>query len=212
MPISSPSRRTLALPSVPGHVTNSSSSTKEEADRLSALMTAYARGDTTAFSPLFALVAPRLHGYFRRSFGASAVAEDLLQTTFLKLHHGRHRYDETREAWPWIYSVAARVRADELRRRYRLPPHDRDEALDAARVEPDIEPACAMERVDRVRAALNALPEGQRAVVLLHRFEGLSFREVGEALDLAEGTVRVRACRAYATLRAQLAELVEEDA
>jgi RNA polymerase sigma-70 factor (ECF subfamily) len=59
----------------------------------------------------------------------------------------------------------------------------------------------------RVRSALAELPEAQRSVVLLHRFEGMTFGEIATILSavegrpLQEGAVRVRAFRAYATLR-----------
>lgn len=58
-----------------------------------------------------------------------------------------------------------------------------------------------------MQAAIAELPEGQRVVVLLHRFEGMTFGEIGEALGAAEGAVRIRAFRAYATLRRKLEDL-----
>ena len=53
-------------------------------------MAAYVAGDARAFEQLFARLAPRLHGFFRRSFGEAA--DDLLQVTFMKVHRARQQY------------------------------------------------------------------------------------------------------------------------
>src|SRR5262245_35481494 len=84
------------------------------------LMAAYARGDRQAFARLFARLAPRLHRFFRRSFGTGATADDLLQQTFLNLHRARASYRPELKVAPWAFAIAARVRLDEFRRRKRL--------------------------------------------------------------------------------------------
>jgi len=62
---------------------------------------------------------------------------------------------------------------------------------------------------ERVRRALDALPESQRAVVHLHRYEGLTFAQVAAVLGTSEVAVRGRAFRAYGQLRKQLADLFD---
>src|SRR5262245_33602140 len=81
-----------------------------------ALMVRYIDGDVAAFRRLFALVAPRVHGFFMRSFSDPCVAEDLTQSTFLKLHRARASYRSDRPLKPWLFTIAASVRRDELRR------------------------------------------------------------------------------------------------
>lgn len=176
------------------------------------LMGRYLAGDRAAFAVLFGLLAPRLHGFFLRSFGARDVADDLLQTTFLKLHRARETFRPGAKVRPWVFGIAARVRADELRRRYRLPKTTTDEALDDLRFSVPPPRPEASEVAARVQEAIAALPEGQRVVVLLHRFEGMTFGEIGEALGAAEGAVRIRAFRAYATLRRALEDLADHTA
>src|SRR5512140_3447632 len=90
------------------------------------LMSAYVAGDSRAFERLFARLAPRVHGFFMRSFREPAVADDLLQVTFMKVHKARERFDKAQKVGPWVFTVAARVRLDELRKRMRLP-EDADE-------------------------------------------------------------------------------------
>ena len=179
-------------------------------------MRRYLAGDVGAFEALFARLAPRVHGFFLRSFGEAAVADDLLQTTFLKLHRARDTYKPSELVRPWVFTIAANVRLDELRRRYRAPAAGAEEidallereSREAAKL-PSADPAITKERADRVRAALATLPEPTRVVIELNRFEGLSFGEIGKALGISEGAAKLRAFRGYEALRSQLADLAE---
>ncbi len=177
-----------------------------------ALMQAYVEGDASAFRRLFSTLAPSLHAFFARSVKDRAVAADLTQTTFLKLHAARDRWRRGEPLRPWVFTIAGRVRLDWLRRQGRAA----EEPLDGDEGEPDraVDPAGAIlgrERAERVRAALDVLSEPQRVVVHLHRFEGLSFAEIGRVLGIAEGAAKLRAFRAYRRLRELLADLVAEE-
>src|SRR5262245_13082032 len=83
------------------------------------LMAAYVAGDRRAFDSIFARYAPRIHGFFLRTFRSTAVADELLQMTFLRLHQARATFRTDASVRPWLWSIAANVRADELRRRQR---------------------------------------------------------------------------------------------
>jgi RNA polymerase sigma factor (sigma-70 family) len=183
-----------------------------------ALMSAYRAGDRTAFESLFALLGPRVHGFFMRSFQNRATADDLLQITFLKLHRARADYDASQPLRPWVFSIAARVRLDEYRRRKQIM-----EDLDDERMErlpsgtADGPPASApdnietAQRAESFRVALDTLPESQRVIVHLHRFEGLTFAQIATALGSTEGAVKLRAFRAYEKLRISLRHLIVSD-
>lgn len=178
------------------------------------LMARYLAGDHQAFERLFTRLAPRVYGFFMRSFGNATLAEELVQATFLHMHRSRATYRVGLPVRPWLFTIAARVRRDELRRRYRLK-EDCDEdalvraetamAMTAARDESDMQ----RERTARVRQAIDQLPESQRVVVQLHRFEGLTFAQIAEILGTTALAVRARAFRAYETLRLELADLVQ---
>jgi RNA polymerase sigma-70 factor (ECF subfamily) len=182
------------------------------------LMAAYASGgDRRAFEALFARLAPRLHRFFRRSFGSEAAADDLLQQTFLKLHKARATYKPHMKVAPWAFTIAARVRLDEYRRRKRLAEDGDEEALAradelqaSARAEDHV--AKDGDRAELVRRAIEALPESQRVVIHLNRFEELTFGEIARVLGTTEGAVKLRAFRAYAALRARLAPALAEGA
>jgi RNA polymerase sigma-70 factor (ECF subfamily) len=161
------------------------------------------------FAAVFDRHAATVHRYLTRRAGTGA-AEDLLAQTFLVAFAGRARYDTSRpEALPWLYGIATnvlrRARRDELRL-YR--------ALARTGVDPDV--ACPADRVaDQVDAAattavlagvLAELAEGDRDVLLLVAWGGLSQDEVAAALDLPLGTVKSRLHRARSRLRAALAD------
>jgi RNA polymerase sigma-70 factor (ECF subfamily) len=171
-------------------------------------MARYAQGDDSAFSQLFARLAPRVRGFFFRSFSDTSVADDLTQTTFLKLHAARASYRPGLPLRPWLFKMAADVRSDELRRRYRLPAQADEEEIErsmATSGEP--EEVTALDHaseVDAVRAAVGRLPESLRLVVHLHRYENLTFEQIAAVLGTTPGAVRVRASRAYERLRRDL--------
>ena len=179
-----------------------------------ALMAAYVAGDERAFQTLFNQLAPRLLGFFRRSIPDQALAEDLLQTTFVRIHAARHRYRPELPLRPWLFTIAARVRIDELRRRHRLPRFTSDEELDHIEMQgpgpSELDPD-RKARVRQVQAAIDALPPSQRMIVHLHRFEDMSFAEIGSVLGVSEGAARVRAFRAYAALRERLRPVMQEE-
>ena len=172
-------------------------------------MEAHVNGDQGSFAQIFKRWAPRLHGFFLRATGDSATAEDLLQQTFMKAHHGRASFGPPSFLKGWLFSIAAHSLKDELRRRKRSP-FDEAEA-------PEREPEAAndsqqllenSELALAVRTAIDRLPESQRTVLYLHRFEHMTFGEVAAVLGTSEGAVKLRAFRAYAQLRHSLLPLM----
>ena len=116
-----------------------------------------------------------------------------------------------------VGAPAARVRIDWLRRSGRAQDEPLDDELhgealaDAGPGGDPGEVTLERERAERVRGALERLPEPQRVVVHLHRFEEMGFAEIGKVLGITEGSARVRAFRAYARLRELLAGFVAEE-
>ena len=203
-----------ATPQPPAIAGNISQPMEQEPDE-QALMAAYAAGDDRAFPALFRALAPRLLAFFRRSIPDRALCDDLLQTTFVQLHAARDRYRVGAPVRPWVFTIAARARIDELRRRHRRPRAAGDDEID--RLEAEVDPEQGglgldqQARIHSVRDALDALPESYRMVIHLHRFENLSFSEIGEVLGISAGAARIRAFRAYALLRDRLQHLTNEE-
>ncbi len=180
------------------------------------LMEAYlGNSDRNAFETLFSRLAPRLHAFFRRCFGDASTADEMLQITFLNIHRGRHTYRTGARVKTWAFAIAANVRRDEWRRRYRIKEDCDEYALETAEQQQIVAPTAAREqqdRIDRVRLALEHLPEAQRVVVSLHRYEEMSFEEIARVLGITAVAARVRAFRAYERLRDELRDLAEQDA
>lgn len=174
-------------------------------------MTAYAGGDPRSFSLLFQRWGPRLHGYFQATLGDAAAADDLLQSTFLKLHRARGSFQPLLRLRAWIYGIATHELQEELRRRKHTPLASEEEQERVSEKQaPEIPDAIdARQRAETVRAAIKRLPESQRAALYLHLFEEMTFAEIATLLGTTEGAVKLRAFRAYERLREELAGLVE---
>ena len=103
--------------------------------------------------------------------------------------------------------MAINAARDHLRRHRREEPHSHD-ALPETAAEPTPLPDPGLTRT--VEAALAQLPESQREAIVLHRFDGFSFREIAEMLGVTETAVKVRAHRGYERLRVLLAAEKEQ--
>lgn len=171
-------------------------------------MRRFTTGDSQAFDVLFERYARPLHRYLQRLSGSPAVAEDLTQLTFLSMVRARARFQPGARVRPWLYAIATNV-AHDWRRRGRLESLTPDGALpaDVATEELPLKDE-GLERA--VQRALLQVPEKLRVPILMHRFEGLSFREIAEALGVTETAVKLRAHRGYQRLRVLLAPLQGE--
>ncbi|HWB81221.1 MAG TPA: RNA polymerase sigma factor [Nannocystaceae bacterium] len=166
------------------------------------LMAAYVAGDRSAFERLFERWSPRLRRSFVRAGMRPDESGDLIQQTFLQLHRARNDFRPGSPLRPWIFTIALNLKRQYMRRLGRKPeaPLD-DEGPEPAA--PQADPDAGFVGA-KVRAALAELPEAQREVIVLHWFEGLSFREVAQIVGATQTAVKVRAHRGYAKLRARL--------
>lgn len=163
------------------------------------LMRAHADGDPRAFDVLFRRHVAAVLRFFGRSFRDGSLAEDLTQQVFLRVHRSRATFQPGSAFRPWLFAVAGRVRLDEWARRKRSI-EDLDDEGQPGKHSVAPEPASAAEHP--ITAALEQLTEPQRLILHLHRVEGMTFREIGETMQLSEGAVKLRAFRAYERLRA----------
>jgi RNA polymerase sigma factor (sigma-70 family) len=174
-----------------------------------ALMARFCDGDEDAFVLLYDRYAPQLEVFLRRFVRDRALAEDLLQTTFLSIVRARGRYTPLTGLRAWMYAIAGNAARDALRRRGARPEQSYDPALlsDLAAA-PDADPTLAVSDPNMARAvdeALQQLPPDQREAVLLHKLQGLSFPEIASALGTTVGAAKVRAHRGYQRLKLLLA-------
>lgn len=136
-------------------------------------------------------------------------AEDVTQEVFLKLLSPAGAYVPRGHFAAWIRRVALNLCLDRLRKTGRIrlsadpSPSEKEQesstATRSAELQPDVTLLQSEER-DRVRLAVEKLPEPLRQVVILKHYEGLRFREVAEVLELPEGTVKSRMHEAFQRL------------
>ena len=148
--------------------------------------------------------APRLHAVAARTLGDAALAEDVVQETFLKAWDAAAKWEPGRARFStWLHRVTLNRALDHLRRTrpltgVELPDHaDPAPSADAAIV--------ATERRSAALTAISALPDRQRAAVALYT-EGVTQREAAAALDITEGAYESLLVRARRALRTAILE------
>jgi len=175
-----------------------------------AAMERYCKGDASAFRELHAIVAPRLFTYVRCLVRDRALAEELLQQTFLKLHRARASYVSGADPLPWLYAIAHRTCLDELRRGLRAPISVSD-AFEhpPARIDGGSElslPTYGEHAIAAVLRALDQLPDNLRSAVVLTKIQGNTIAETAAILGASPSAVKLRAHRGYVKLRELLRE------
>jgi RNA polymerase sigma-70 factor (ECF subfamily) len=166
------------------------------------LMNRFCQGDTAALDALFERHSSGVHAFLSRLVRDGALAEDLLQTTFLSVIRSRDRYRRGSPVLPWLLTIAGNAARDSLRR-------TRLQVEVLAGDDPPPEPSAEQTHGDpaarkRIEAAFQALPELHREAVLMHKVHGLSFEEIGQALGITATAARLRAHRGYERLRTLL--------
>ena len=176
-----------------------------EAPSDEALMNRYCDGDNQALEVLFERHAGGVHGFLARMVRDGALADDLLQTTFLSVVRSADRYQRGAKVLPWLLTIAANAARDTLRRK-----KQGIETLAGTDAPP--EPSFTPEMSDPaarklIEEAFAALPEQQREAVVLHKLNGLSFEEIAQTLNITPTAARIRAHRGYEKLRPLLEKL-----
>jgi RNA polymerase sigma-70 factor (ECF subfamily) len=156
--------------------------------------------DVAAFEQLFQRYYAPVRRLLVRTVGDDALAEDLVQETFLALYtHPPQLQLEDEAVRAWLYRVALNRGYNALRARRRS--EDRLPRLYTLEAESDPEAeALRTEERERVHAALALLPERQAKLLLLRQEEGLKYAEIAAILEVAPGsigTLLVRAERAF---------------
>jgi RNA polymerase sigma-70 factor (ECF subfamily) len=170
-------------------------------------MERYAGGDEAAFGELYDAIAPRLYAFLLRQTRSEAAAKDVLQQTMLKIHIARGSFEPGAAVLPWAYAIARRLWIDSTRRVKREAPLDETHEEESEAPSPD-EEAYASELAARLQKELAKLPDNQRVAFQLVKQEELSIAEAAAVLGTTESAVKLRAHRAYQTLRAALGDLL----
>ncbi|MDA0660530.1 MAG: sigma-70 family RNA polymerase sigma factor [Planctomycetota bacterium] len=185
-----------------------------------------AGGDFTAYQELVTRFQVRVFGVAFRIVGQRQDAEDVTQQTFLSLIEHIDSFRGESSVATWLLRIATNHALKLLRKRRGLPtvslsgPTDDDDNYSSL-PHPDFiarwsaTPETLAQRAEvreQIGSALNTLDDKYRVVFVLRDIEGMSVRETAEALDLTEGTVKVRLLRARLMLREQLTRQFGDEA
>jgi len=177
-------------------------------DDLGRLMHAAQQGDSAAYVELLRTITARIRRIVRRQrgFAGAADVEDLVQDVLLSVHAVRATYDPTRPFVPWLLAIVRHRLADAARRYARAAGRevriDEDDVTFAELATNEGSEAAG--DAEALRAAVRALPQGQRQAIELLKLEGRSLREAAAICGTSEGALKVATHRALATLRRTL--------
>jgi RNA polymerase sigma factor (sigma-70 family) len=175
-------------------------------DELAALALAVAqRRDKAAFVRLFDHFSPRLANYLSRLGTEATLAEELAQEVMVTLWRKADQFDPAKSTLAtWLYRIARNRRID-LLRRDRIDFDDPLESTHDIGEDPETDRKLDLQqREQRLRTALESLPEEQLVLVRLAFFDGLTHSEIAEKAGLPLGTVKSRIRLAFSRLRRKL--------
>lgn len=184
-----------------------------------AIMLRVAAGDEEGFNYLVGKYHRAMINFLYRMVHNQAVAEELAQEVFLRVYRSRESYRAEAKFTTWLYRIATNLAVNQARdtRHERsvqnvyldAPDEESGTTPDVADDTPSVEQSMLRdERMAAIRAHVMALPERQRMAVLMHKYQGMDYRQIGDVLKLSESATKSLLFRAYQTLREKLKDFV----
>ena len=156
------------------------------------LITRAKNGERNAFSELVSIHAQGVRNVIYRMCGDAQIAEDAAQEAFIQAWVHLASYRPETSLRNWLYRIAVNAATDMLRKEKRILPNALED-LPLSDPQPGPEALFTQqERTALVQRAILSLPEASRAVLVLREYEGMSYHEIADALDIPIGTVMSR--------------------
>jgi RNA polymerase sigma-70 factor (ECF subfamily) len=174
------------------------------------LVDAFQAGDLSAFDHLVERWERKIRGAIYRILGSDEDARDLCQEVFLKAFRNLKGFKREARFSSWLYQIALNLCRDRMRRRkgrkmLSLDDPNADQGELPERTAPSaLEQVEALDMARVVSAAVFSLPEDQREVIVLKEYQGLTFLEIAETLDVPMSTVKTRLYRGLGQLKEKL--------
>lgn len=176
-------------------------------------------GDESAFTYLVEKYRRPIVGFMYRMCHNPSSAEELAQEVFLRVYRSRSSYEASAKFSTWLYRIAMNLAVNHARdTRHERPENTLrlDEPDRETGTTPDLPDASASaeeniirrERLAAIRQKVEGLPERQRLAVIMHKYQQMDYRSIGEVLKLSESATKSLLFRAYETLREQLKDFV----
>ena len=192
-----------------------------EFDRMddAAVMLALRDGNMASFDFLVQKYRKPIIHFMYRMVHNQAIAEELAQEVFLRVYRSRETYRAEARFSTWLYRIATNLGVNYARDTR----HERSAStiyLDATDPETGTKPDVAdstpgaeagllrRKRLNAIRQHVMALPERQRMAVLMHKYEGMDYKQIGDVLKLSESATKSLLFRAYQTLREKLKDFI----
>lgn len=184
-----------------------------------AVMLRVAAGDEAGYNFLVQKHYRAMIHFLFRMVRNQAVAEELAQEVFLRVYRSRESYRAEAKFTTWLYRIATNLAVNHARdtKHERAaqnvyldqPDEETGTTPDVADDEPNVEQNILRdERMAAIRQHVVALPERQRMAVLMHKYQGMDYRQIGDVLKLSESATKSLLFRAYQTLRDKLKDFV----
>ncbi len=184
-----------------------------------AIMLRVAADDESCFNYLVGKYHRAMIHFLFRMVHNQAIAEELAQDVFLRVYRSRESYRAEAKFTTWLYRIATNLavnyardtRHERAAQTVYLDAPDQETGMtpDVADDEPTVEQRLlSNERMAAIRTHVMALPERQRMAVLMHKYQGMDYRQIGEVLKLSESATKSLLFRAYQTLRDKLKDFV----
>jgi RNA polymerase sigma-70 factor (ECF subfamily) len=181
----------------------------------SAIMLELRAGNMAGFDYLIHKYRKPIINFMYRMVHNQAIAEELAQEVFLRVYRSRDTYRAEARFSTWLYRIATNLAVNHARDTR----HERsastvylDETDSETGTSPDVADTTPgaearmlrQERMNAIRDYVMALPERQRMAVLMHKYEGMDYRQIGDVLKLSESATKSLLFRAYQSLREKL--------
>ena len=179
------------------------------------LMLRVKEGDGVSFGVLLEKHRASVVHFVYRLVQEQAIAEELSQEVFLRVYRSRSGYEPTAKFKTWLFRIATHLALNWLRDEKHERAQERLDDVSAnmpVRQVSDrrlsVEQKLVYEvKLNEIRGAIAALPEKQRAAVLMHKYEEMEYTQIAKVLGCSESAVKSLLFRAYETLRARLAHM-----
>jgi RNA polymerase sigma-70 factor (ECF subfamily) len=173
------------------------------------LVEACQAGESSAFDVLVARWEDKIRGAAYRFLGSEEEARDVAQEAFLKAYRALEGFKGEARFSSWLYQIATNLCRDRLRRRRTRAAVSLEELEETGPVIVETRPGAhellvQSDLARAVRRAVHALSEEQREVVILKEYQGLTFLEIAQSLDVPVSTVKTRLYRGLGQLRLRL--------
>lgn len=186
------------------------------------LMLACKADNGEALEEIYRRYYKQIYGFVYRNNQRKEIAEDIVQEAFLRVYRSRKSYNPTAKFAVWLYRIVRNLCIDESRRYWNRNVARETESTLTEDQQSPIDLLASDEKdvrlrmdeandLNTIKEAVNQLSPEQREVIILNKFQGLSYQEIAEIIDSNTESVKQKAYRAHLKLREMLEPLLKEN-